>query len=635
MIGTSSAKVIVTNANINYNVIGYAHISNFGFIGCLTNDSSFNSFNNVIIKFQMILKEQYNNNEMNVASLVGQCQSIHLQISSVTLLQNNISSSYNSALLCAFTQFSHIDIKDIIIQNSEINSISNIYAIAGGVLGQCYHNSVVLKNIKLILSTIQAKSSSESQQSYVGGIIGNLVKSSIKSNNCQIYETNIYLSSQQGAVAGFLAGITQNINCVIENIKMKANNITELSQIARTAGIIAIIQDGTLYLQNIIIQKSNIQSLCNSIIYQITYNWWTIIGGVLSISSQCNMSINNIQLEDTKLQLIGNQQQDQTTAIAGLVAYVLKSNSVNISNVIITQLNLQSNSIVSYNSGGIGYLTGQDEYDQSNPITIQTVISNISIINTYSQLFSQKQVTYGGLIASQYYVNSVVQNILVECSAINSQSNSNIVQGGILGCSVSTTSKLYKINVLSLQFDAVGLNSIVSSCLISNMAETNLLISSSKINECSVQSNTTNPIYSYGNNIIGGIVGHVQQCNITITNIQLNIAYFDSNADQQQLFTSSIIGALNTQQYYSQIQISHLKIDSLNIKEQGNLNNTLGYESKTTFVMNIAYPNPTNINISIQNSQSVGFSYINEVLITNCISLLNLTENGQLPNYGC
>ncbi|CAL5977692.1 Hypothetical_protein [Hexamita inflata] len=620
LFGIIGGKISFINVNINYSASGNSYFSNFGTIGLLTIDCSNGQFTNLQITFASVQKSSYDDSEINVAALIGQCVAQQIILNNSNF-KGNLSAASNVAIISGY-QNSNFSIFNIYISTSNVNSLPQYTCgLSGGIFGiinsipsytaniysglkiiiliqsnvknnNSYSSSVIgyssnidILNISncLIVDTISKSISINTGLSYASGIISFSQTSTIIIEKTLI--SNISIDSQSQTARGIAAGyIAQNdlSYLIFNNIETVSCNISAVARSPMSSGIL-----GKLFQSNFVIKISKIirTQIYGSDMNNIGANIDDIrlSSGVISFTNVSQVSISNVDLEFLNITMISYQK----AATAGIIGWLICSNSTQIQNTVfnITQTcNSQNNWA---HLGGVNAIIDQSQDNQQDNIVKYIVQQNTNQTNICSFV--------GGINGYVQGAISTLTNIQVKYITALLYSQQSSYCGGIIG-------------ILRL-YNQTALSQI-------------LILGGSVIN-------TNLSVISGIDGVIGSVYGTItDNVNITIDSLLIKTSIINITA--KSVWAGVFAGTQYSSSSLSNIKISNSQIYSVQIYYRNQTNVFIN------FIMRQQLQSQANGLMYISSTKSLGFSSVNGIPVSNCenvqVQLINgnnfISENG-------
>ncbi|CAL6009954.1 Hypothetical_protein [Hexamita inflata] len=620
LFGIIGGKISFMNVNVNYSVSGNSYFSNFGTIGLLTINCSNGQFTNLQITFTSVQKSSYDDSEINVAALIGQCVAQQIVLNNSNF-KTNLSAASNVAVISGY-QNSNFSIFNVYISTSNVNSLPQYTCgISGGIFGII--NSIpsytanIYTGLKIIITIQSNVNKNNSYSSAVIGYSGNV--DHVHISNCYIQDTIIKsIATNTGmSYASGIISLLQTSDIVIETTKICNMQINAQSQTERgiAAGYIALndLSNVTFYnidtISSIIlslscaamssgimgnISRSNVIITMSKIITTQIYgsdmnNIGTnnddvrISSGVLSFTNFSQVSISNVNLELSNITMISYKK----AATGGIIGWLIRSNSTQIKNSVNNIIFISNSQNNWTHSGGISAIIDQSFDYQTENIVKYITFQNINETNTASYV--------GGINGYVQRAIAILTNIQVQKILIILNSQYNYC-GGIIGIA-----RLYDQSAQS-QITISG----------ASVISTNMSISS----QC--------------DGVIGSGFGIItENVNVTIDNLKIYSSIINISA--KSVYAGSFAGTQYSSSSQTLIKISNSQIYSVQIN----------YQNQTNVYINLILRQQlqslTNGLLYISSTKSLGFSSINGVTVSNCENVQAQLVNGNnfISENGC
>ncbi|CAL6066590.1 Hypothetical_protein [Hexamita inflata] len=548
------------------------NITNFATIGQLAGNSCIATLKDNQININM-LSEALNGIQQNIAGLIGYTNNCNVSISSSSFHNSVIFASTNIGAICGQVLFTNISMFNININNQSLNVSTKKYSQTANLIAKICNVTAQIDNIQINISVIvinngqmafgsgliantinssvcihnnnifnqQIVSNSE-QQSISASIIAYLQYSELRIENSNQNQINIVSncnSYEAVSSTSVVIGIFSTI--IIQSMVLSNGNITANGTYSRAGGIIGKIYDGTTYLRNISVEQTSVLSITtkqdqksensltsgiiahiktqiisiidcnvvNSIIITTAY-FDAITAGVVALSRDSKITINNININYTSIQSITNTSLSYSSGFIALfdnLGLIDKYQLLNLSNIVISYSNISSISEIASWAGGISAV-------------IQNVSANIKNVNIQFQKVesSGNYSSFGGIIGKSTNSNSIFTNIQFENNYLVAQVNSFVHVGGYIGyinCSnidvIGSSAKNTNISLNYIDYSMAG--GFFGVIQVSNVSVIKVLISEIVIN-------VSGGNLSYSGSIIGSI-GSIVQNTVNITNVHV------------------------------------------------------------------------------------------------------------------
>ncbi|CAL6064008.1 Hypothetical_protein [Hexamita inflata] len=652
VIGILDGSLSIINSHIKIQVSGNSKFSNFGSIGIVSKICRSVHFNNIILQFNSTQKTIYDLSEINVAALIGQTNSKNIDLYNIQFIQCDIVASSNIAFVSGYLQNAQINCNKISITDSLLQSKAESSLAAGiislslncsfiiiyvqinqtivnsschssGILSQSSNDQGQIENFKLINTLIFSRSQ---QISFAAANIAQTDCSEFKIKNYLLQNSQIIVQSKnQGIASGYVA-FSNNSNVQINTCLLTQSNITSNSRFPISSALAGTFINGSNNIYNVefvnIIQLSldelyrnesgkqygfsgasfinstiNIANLnIQNLISQVQCQLFVSASAIISYSQNSVIYINNIILSNSTIIAISSNTIIEVSVIAsgliGLDNYLQIDDANNcISNININNIKIENTTIQSVSEFKEAYVSGI----QAVSFNSQNRVSNVNIINTNMSCSGQKYLRIGGIYAAASYAFSRLNDIKISNSnfnAISKQESTNsydILYGGIVGVLwVYSNMELLSSTIKNVNFTNTGMIGLVQAAT---------------------------------------IIGQ-SQGNVTLSDLQLKNNIIKTSGTI--IYTSAIIGQFIP--YSATNNINSLIILNSNIQSITMLtqNSSIQYIQFIAFISSFL-----DTQITIQNSNSLGFSSVNGIRINNCESLQVINVNGQLPFCGC
>ncbi|CAL6029546.1 Hypothetical_protein [Hexamita inflata] len=636
MIGTLEGKLSLNNCQIQLNVIDtdYTNILNFGSIGYLTQNCLSATFkNNQFVTNAQIESKDFID-QCNIAMLIGYSNCRNTSITTSSFLNSTIFGSTGVGSICGYVYNSNITISNINIFNQSLggiynkdSSIASAIAIVcdttmqtnnimvnvskvsvnstntasvSGILSTIYNSSIFMSNIQVLDSYIQSYGM---QQALSSGLLAFTNYSQIHISNCTYNKNTINSNCDlQEAISSGSIAIANYSNIIIQYIILSYQNITSDGTYSRAGGIIGKVYISNTTLKSIIAQQSTIQSINNK---TVNIEEYSLTGGIIAHTRTQNISIIDCKL--IELFIITVTCYD---AVSGGIIALSRNSQITINNVNIYKISINASSQMqqSYSSGIIALFDNLGLVDTLQQVSVNNVVISQCDVTSVSE-----QVSWvGGVSAIIQNVSVNITNTIIQFVVIKSICNRSSF-GGIFGKSLNSTSIInniqYENNILIAQIQ----NYVHIGNIVGFINSSNIDIIGSIIKNTNISANSN--YYS----TIGGICGVISISNVSIT--RTKIYDIDINAiGGNHSYTGTLIGQISND-ILNVINIISCHVDSISM-----------FSSSATIYQHMIAPSNRNINtkIYINKSYSSGFSFMNNVSITNCQEFV--TNNAEI---GC
>ncbi|CAL6090228.1 Hypothetical_protein [Hexamita inflata] len=688
LIGSISGKLSINNANINNIYNGSASFSNIGTIGTISLSSQNATFVNIDVVFTSSSKSDYDNTEGNISALIGQSNCKKLVVNQSTFSNVSIIAATNISVLIGSSVDSNVIVNEISFDNISLAAISSVNNNSiGTVFGSAYNSILISQQLNINTTKIT------SLQSYainLGGFIGYQYFGQLSFSQSKVSNLNINGSSQFDAiVSGFVASIYNITRNDFVNIEFYNSSIFSLSEIraACTGGII-----GYFIYSDTIINNVNIKD--------ITTDAQSVLGegissGIISVAHKYNV-VNISKVELSFSFIYCNSRYPKAGGLVGIGFYGLvdvKYGSVK-NTIILSSDELYQNEMIAYYLGPMwglacGFLA---QYYNSNLNIYQVqLIDSVISINCSNQ-------SSGSGITSQLLVTQIkMSQIQIQNTQIFSVSLNKESFAAAINC-IQTNNNSYLDTIMVIRSNIISISSIYSyvSGINAHIVQMNETILDVQIQMTNLNASNIKMQIDFGTSKIGGIYGYVSNSNTTTINCKVLTTYIygynnmaiymgglvgqytctnstlinsyvtDSNLTARTVRYDSVVGGavgfyVNSNVTLYDTNVSNLILQSFTAisvycgsffgAAQAHGNNQLIIQNSNTFSITIySGGSPININFlvfyqtkglteiqtQVINSQSLGFSTINGVSVTNCVfKVVNDGISYQINDNGC
>ncbi|CAL6065731.1 Hypothetical_protein [Hexamita inflata] len=405
-------NIIISESNITGKSVQTQSICG-GIFGHI-NGSAMNQYNNIKLSV-FVQSSVQNNNQQFTSSLIGYSSLLgNLNITNCNISETTIFSQSFASGAISFIFTSNISCQDILIINSNIQSVdksvtasgglfaqidnciltckniivtqSNIYSDSGvprasGIISISLKSTINILNSKIVNSTIRGYDSQQfgPMKIYTGQVSGVMAQSSSSSiiiSDLKISDSNLSITCRQHSVSGGIQGELRSVNSKITNVKLYNNIIISISLNLNShiGGINSVTSSGTTdYQQNVLLQYNYMHSQA--------YAGNSHTGGLDGWVQNTNISVYNAKILQFN-QIVGGK----SSGCGGFIGAVSIS-QVNIMSSSITDSNITAN--VTDNSvigTGIGLLDDTKIAIFDN-IVFKNIIHNLNGSNAYSGVF--------------------------------------------------------------------------------------------------------------------------------------------------------------------------------------------------------------------------------------------------------
>ncbi|CAL6040003.1 Hypothetical_protein [Hexamita inflata] len=605
LFGTIGGKISFMDVNINYSAFGNGQFSNFGTMGLLTIDCNYGTFTNIQITFVSIQKSSYEDNEINIAALIGNCNAKQVLFKH-SIIYGNISAASNVALICG-QQNSNFTIHNIELANSIILSSTQIQcSISGGLFG--FIQSVFINTYYGLKISVQVQSIALNYNSYSSCVIGYVNnKMNLTIEKCYVHDSTIQSKSQNKSFASGVLSYAYMTKFIGTDIQFDNQSVVSQNNFSYSSGLIAYSENCNITISKIFVTYSQIVSNAN-----LPHS-----GGYICIAVNSLLNIYKSQINKSQIKGIDNIQNINfdNTLIGQTGGIIAMTNHSNIS-IISTDIQNSNLSQICKLFASLGGIQGEQYYTQSRIRNIK--ITNIILTGNSSILNSH----ISGVNGAQLYSDAFQENIQLLYINIQSNSIGQSLNGGLNAYCVESNINIINIQLIFANQIINGIDSYGGG-LLGAVVKSKLYIINSQIQYTNISSNTNQ------SGIIGAAIGSLVECDITVfDNLQIHnvrIVMISGNS----LTSGSFIGmqySSNSQQP-TQTYIRNSIIDSIYINTQS---------TRQQINLITQYPNVQYGTIQITSTKSIGISNINGAPIINCenvqVQLINgnnfISENG-------
>ncbi|CAL6081448.1 Hypothetical_protein [Hexamita inflata] len=438
--------------------------------------------------------------------------------------------------------------------------------------------------------------------------------------NCYVKDIQIDAQSMLGeGISSGIISVAQKYNVVnISNAEITFSFIYCNSRYPKAGGLVGIGFYGLVdvkysYVRNTAIQSSD-ELYQNQTTPYYLMQMWGLACGFLAQYYNSNIKILQVELTDSIISV----NCSNISSSSGITSQLLKT-YLNISQIIIQNAIVYSYSkdMQSFAAGIGGYQSGNSSYldtiriIKSNITSISYILSYVSGINAYLQSMNE---TILDIQVQGTYLNSTNIDIQIGKGISNIGSIYGFVQSSnttTINCKISTT------NIQGYNNEAIYMGGLVGY-----YSYTNSTLVDSSVTDCNLSANTQSK-----DTVVGGVVGYYVRSNVTI---------FDTNVSNLILQSFTVAGV-----HCSSLIAAALAFgsNSLIIQNSNVYSITILYSGTNVhvnFFVNYQTKLLTQIQTAVINSQSLGFSTINGIAVTNCqFQIRNDTINYQINYDGC
>ncbi|CAL6090292.1 Hypothetical_protein [Hexamita inflata] len=684
LIGNIGGKLSFGDANINIIFSGSASFSNIGSVGIITSSCQNATFVNIDVVFTSSSKSAYDSTEGNISALVGQSNCKKLVVNSSTFSNVSIVAATNISVLVGSSVSSNVIVNEISFNNIALAAISSVnsnnigtvfgsaynsnlqssqltingtnitsllaYAInLGGVVGYQYFGNISVIQSKVtnlyingssqclaIVSGFSAgiynvtqntfvniefyKSSifslSQTREAASGGIMGLFNYSDIIIQKCNIQDITTDAQSVlgEGISSGFIS-VAQKYNVVnISNIELTFSFIYCNSRYPKAGGIVGLGFYGFVDLKHSTVKNTVIQSSDDLYQNQITPYYlppmWGLACGFLAQYYNSNINIHQIKLTDSNISV-----NCYNVSSSSGVTSQLKTTMLTISQILIKKSKIFAHSIKceSYAAGICSFQSSNTSYINSISVTESNIssigyYSFVSAINSYIIEMNETILTVKVLMTNMYSPNNQIDY-------------GYSIIGSIYGLTQYSNTNTTNCKVIASQLNALNNNAIYMGGLIGCYSQVNATLVDSSITDSNISGRAV-----IKDSVVGGVVGYYVNSNVTLFDTNVSNLILQSFT-AVSVYCGSLIGAAQAKGN-SQLTIQNSNTYSISVQ----------YSGSPIFVNYLAFVSTKSVNdiqIQVTNSQSLGFSTINGVAVTNCVFKVvndgisyNINDNG-------
>ncbi|CAL6107650.1 Hypothetical_protein [Hexamita inflata] len=539
----------------------------------------------------------------------------------MTIDKTNITSLLSYAVnlggVIGYQFFGYISVIQSRVSNLYVNGSSQYWTMVSGFVAGIYNvTNNYFRNVELFNSSLF--SLSEIRVACTGGIIGYFIYSDIVITMVNINEITTDAQSilGEGTSSGFIS-IAHKYNTVnISYVELKFSFIYCNSRYPKAGGIVSIGFYGLVDVKYSSVRNTVVQSSDELFLNQTTPYFigpmWGLACGFLAQYYNSNINIYQVQLIDSVISVNCSNESSSSGISSQLTTTMLQ-----LSQIVI--YNTQIFAISKYKQSFAAGICSTQKSNTSYIDSISVFGSNITSISTTYSFASAVNAHISGM-------NETIIQVEVLMTTLNSQNNqlgdcSNI--GGIYGLVELSNTNTTSCKVITSQFTALNTNAVYMGGLVGYYSFTNSTLVDSSITDSNLSARTVNK-----DTVVGGAIGFYVSSNVTLFDTNVSNLVLQSFS-VSSVYCSSLIGTVRSQYSYNKLIILNSNAYSIQTEYGGS-------SILANFLVQFQTKGMTQIQTSISNSQSLGFSSMNGVALTNCLfQIRNNTTSYQINDDGC
>ncbi|CAL6011123.1 Hypothetical_protein [Hexamita inflata] len=495
------------------------------------------------------------------------------------------------------------------------------YSLTAAAIAALFDTNLWFQNSQII--NIQILSTSTQNYSISGGFVSAFSKSQISFSICYILSSNIETQSNvKIGISGAYVGCSQlQNNITIQSAQTLNTFITAHACYPRSSGVIGQAFNTTITINNVEVNKCVIHA--KDLLYSSnSINSATdgLAAGVIGFIQSCQLFINKQVVQDSQI----NSSCRINSSASSIISQIYISDKV-LRDITVLNCTVYSNSSeqLSFSAGIVGNQNGIMS-QQSVLFSIYVLNTNISALSSNSYNINQFAST---ICALSYYSNEMLDSVKIDSVKIMSSIQSNNGQtgvtcvGGLYGYSDNSRAQIKNILINNCIFSSINLYRIYLGGAIGESNQSYIEIQDFII------TNTNLSVDAQIDGVVSGIMGFyvnstVYLYSVTAKNIILNTV-------SKYAYAGAFFAAAQSSSSQNTITIKNSVIESIQIWHSENqVNVNLIFILQTPFI--------SNITISIIDTESRGFSYINGVQTQNCQQIVRQINDAYIiQKNGC
>ncbi|CAL6092954.1 Hypothetical_protein [Hexamita inflata] len=238
----------------------------------------------------------------------------------------------------------------------------------------------------------------------------------------------------------------------------------------------------------------------------------------------------------------------------------------------------------------------------------QVKMQNIFILNTSISTRTLNYTYYtiaSGIYASNFMSIDTIQNVIIQ----NSTFTANLHASGVLGYYQNSTATLSNIQIQQCIVFTEGTKYSFTGGFISQTSLSNVSMLSCSISNTKISGN----IQQSGNVMTAGVIASIYRSKFTFVDVTTKNLLLISNGSD--VYSGSLVGSFSTDVDQVKVRVESCSFQSTNIVFTSSVNSHVS-NSIQLFSMTTAL-----FDVTVVNSETFGFSYVNGVRIGNCPEL--------------
>ncbi|CAL6092948.1 Hypothetical_protein [Hexamita inflata] len=317
------------------------------------------------------------------------------------------------------------------------------------------------------------------------------------------------------------------------------------------------------------------------------------------------VNIKNVSIDQSVI----NQQCIQQTTAGGIMSYqtqcIIVLQQIQLTNSIMTSQSIESFAL---SAAIIGVTNLGNRRPNMQLSETQVNLQTIFVLNTTvstSTLNHTKYIITAGICAYNFMSIDTIQNVVIQ----NSTLNANLRASGVFGVYSNSTATLSNIRIKLCVISTDGYSQSFTGGYIAETVLATVSMLSCSISNTKISGN----IQQSGNVMSAGVIASIYRSKFTFVDVTTKNLLLISNGSD--VYSGSLVGSFSTDVDQVKVRVESCSFQSTNIVFTSSVNSHVS-NSIQLFSMTTAL-----FDVTVVNSETFGFSYVNGVRIGNCPEL--------------